>query len=91
MAATSDSVRDSYRQEIRHDHYVVYRFQHVDDDAGPLSADGDIQHRPRLSQHDFHSDIQFRVPTKNICLTLSLFRGAMESVRFRCSNVLHTK
>lgn len=57
VASTSNSIRDSNGQEVRHDNHVVHRLQHAHDDAGPLPAGRGIQPSPRLSECFIHSNI----------------------------------
>lgn len=54
VAAASDRIRNRHRQEVRHDHYAVHRFQHANDDYGPLSAIGRVRQCAGLPQHDIH-------------------------------------
>lgn len=43
VAATSDCVRDSDRQKVRHVHNVIYRTEYAHDDYGSLPTDRDFQ------------------------------------------------
>lgn len=89
MEATGDSVRDSNKQEVRHDHYVVHWSEHVDDDDGSLPAKGDLHESFGLPQYDFHSYIQYRVPHESVCFALSLFYGTVELIRSSCCYIIN--
>lgn len=54
VASPSDRFRNSDRQKVRHDHYVIHWAEHVDDDDGSLPADGNVQQYAGLPEHDLH-------------------------------------
>ena len=91
MALSSDRLRHRLQQEVRHDDHDLHRPQHVHHDAGPLQAQLDAVHHPRVPQHVLHRRLHGRVHPQSLRPPHLLLQRALEPVRFRRRHPLHSR